>query len=829
MDYGKYSYIKLSEQDSSLSKLYVDSNSAIEFSQPALHTTVNDSYVLPVGTVKMLGKMYIQNNITFSSDSEGTVDIELLLNGIVIEKITRQLSTGECSVLMMKTYNSSTLSSVNLSIRVKSLTEEFSTIIISNFMAVWGAVKDAQPNNISTIRKLEDGENIIISFVEDEKIYYAIVSKAEQSISRSQFSYLTSGISHCFAKDKHGNVFLFRVDLNKNLYYCKMSNMLSETLIASNVDSVYASICPEDVTEEMLICYIQNNKPKYRTYSNLTLGSECSFDAPKQYYVDIYIADSINASRMYVVASTSSGNNYIFVSQEDGLLSGFSESVNISCELQICRYTSLKNLINSLSENISIGALFSLQKHYLAYADLFSSGLNENINADVDMLLTTYEKSQIQDYFYTIEFDQSKKFTTSLEQDGVTHKPRIVYGEDAASWSGVVPTFDENTHLATFVDKSGLNQRWPFCEIKPCLVQNGELVGYLKPNDYSKFEDGTAADIYSGDYDVMIQFPKIYYKIEEDWDGQISIVGSSKAKVKISISSTPREGFVCHSHTRAGQEYDYIYVGAYESHISNGKLYCCSGKLPTSDINHIQIIQNWQTLKGGSYTTLNYHFTTYLQILSFLYFQEYYGCQFLGYGWTSATSSNIETSGQLDLQGMFYASNDGTYSAAEVLHHNKLFGLENIWGHSKTYVDGLLETENKEFLVIDNTQANSEINLQGTGYTAFAGLLPTTNWTTSTWLGLFRSNNAYGFLPVNGGTSLTYMSYNQYRVANYKPSGYRYFAPNTTCPHMLFTYGGDGKKHCGFSIFADRDFKTNASEIYHNERIICYPLSKKSK
>ena len=55
-----------------------------------------------------------------------------------------------------------------------------------------------------------------------------------------------------------------------------------------------------------------------------------------------------------------------------------------------------------------------------------------------------------------------------------------------------------------------------FNKIKPCLFKNGAVVGYLNPDNFAQFADGTAADITSGNNgDVMIEIPKTGYKISK--------------------------------------------------------------------------------------------------------------------------------------------------------------------------------------------------------------------------------------------------------------------------------------------------------------------------
>ena len=822
MDYGKYSYIKLTELSEEQSKEYKNVNNALEYSLPVINHQVSTSaYTLNITKVKLDGKTYFQNNLVVSAESSGEIIVELLLDGVVVESISRLLSIGESALLLMKTYSPKASAEVDIDIRIKCATQNFAVNVLSNFLAVWGAVADLNAAAPSTIRSLVVGNQVIVSFADKSTIYYATTNLQTQSITRSQFSQLGSGISHCFALDKSNNLFLFRVDHNKNLYFCNFGENQSETLVDSDISVVYAACCPQTMREDILICYIKNGKPKYRTYQNQSIGGECNFDCPAGEYVDVYIAKANDLDRMYVVCTDKKGHNYILISQKDSMLSGFTENLAVAVSFSVSRYVTYKNLTNSIAENIGLDAAFSLETNYLAYQQLFSSGLNENISASASFDCSKYTRQTNAGILYTLEYNQKVAYS------GIN---RIEYGGDAATWTSVKPNVPTSAPLGpgNFVDAGNLNQKWPFKEIKPCLMQNGQIVGYLQANDFSKFEDGTSADIYSGAYDVMIQFPKMYWKIEEDWDGLKNVVNTTRAKIKISVSSSARDGFVCPAHTRAGREYDYIYVGAYESQISNGNLYCCSGKLPTSDLSHIQTLAQWSNLRGAEYTTLDYHFTTYLYILNMLYFGEHYGYTLLGNGWTTATISNIEQTGTLDQAGMFYGTSDygvGGNGSTEILVHNKLFGLENIWGHCKTHVDGILYDESRQYLIIDPTNQNSSHNLTATGFNAYSTGV-TGNYAPGSWVTLFTANNNYGFLPVAISTTNTNKAYNELRWSQYRPSSYRYFTANSDCPHMMFTYGGDNIRHSGFGFQADRDF--DVTNIYHNERIMCYPTSKLS-
>ena len=47
-----------------------------------------------------------------------------------------------------------------------------------------------------------------------------------------------------------------------------------------------------------------------------------------------------------------------------------------------------------------------------------------------------------------------------------------------------------------------------FFKYKPCVLKDGQVLGYLNPNDYSKFEDGSSNNTAATDRTVMIEFPR---------------------------------------------------------------------------------------------------------------------------------------------------------------------------------------------------------------------------------------------------------------------------------------------------------------------------------
>ena len=107
----------------------------------------------------------------------------------------------------------------------------------------------------------------------------------------------------------------------------------------------------------------------------------------------------------------------------------------------------------------------------------------------------------------------------------------------------------------------------------PVLLKNGVEVGKLNPNNFAQFEDGSAADITSGDAgDVMIAFPRRGVKISTSGD-----------ILTISMTDDPdNSDFTYYAHTRGTTRKEVFYLGAYKGYVASSKLRSLSGKAPTA-------------------------------------------------------------------------------------------------------------------------------------------------------------------------------------------------------------------------------------------------------
>ena len=331
---------------------------------------------------------------------------------------------------------------------------------------------------------------------------------------------------------------------------------------------------------------------------------------------------------------------------------------------------------------------------------------------------------QVNQIIYGIKLDTQENNSSPYSNSWGT------YTDDAVGLQGAYMDFTNNT----FVDNGWLN-RWPFNEIKPCLVKNGAVVGYLNPNDYTKFADGTSAptnDPTEGN--VMVEFPKIYYKISAD----------SRYNY-IQISNATFTGACCLAHVYKGQELSKIYVDAYltgDANYTTNGLHSVKGvTLSHTQSKYTSMYDALRASRESRCEPMSYNFFNLIGCLYAIMFGNTYCIGSLGTGLSAATTSFV--TGALDTNGMYYGYNQNTYRV-------KLFGLEDYYGGKKVYVSGFYARETNTFRFInpyDSTQGYSYNDIDD-----YDSLIVSDNdWTagSSTTAIKIKGDNRLGFLHLN--------------------------------------------------------------------------------
>jgi len=285
----------------------------------------------------------------------------------------------------------------------------------------------------------------------------------------------------------------------------------------------------------------------------------------------------------------------------------------------------------------------------------------------------------------------------------------------------------------------------------PCLFKEGQEVGKLNRNNFGQFEDGTTADITSGNTgDVMIAFPRRGLKISTN--GNI---------VTISMTNNPNDpNFEYYAHTRGTTAKDVFYLGAY----MGTQIMSTSGQkirsLKNTNIligGHFDAYRTFTQMNGTSnesggsgYEQSGFFQLTYRQAMYVLKYKNIDSQTTIGRGYIKSSNTEAIKTGGTENWGMdceLIKQTNQSYMT-DMEHHVKLFGIEDFWGNVQEWIDGVYLNETCNILTTTNN-----FNSTGSGYTT-SGSSGLTD-STSGYVSKIQGTSANGFIAKEMNGSVT--------------------------------------------------------------------------
>lgn len=326
---------------------------------------------------------------------------------------------------------------------------------------------------------------------------------------------------------------------------------------------------------------------------------------------------------------------------------------------------------------------------------------------------------------------------------------------------------------------------------KPCLVKDSNVITYLDPNNYARSIYGSGVDITNeSSGDIMIEFSKVYYKLEKK-DNNTIYFSISTDKID---DTWICDAFISEDGLR--EERDYMYYSAYEGWIdSYNKLRSLSSKIPTAD----KSIVDYRTsarIHGSNYSLVSIAKRMYISLLTIMVTKSLDIKTTIGLGVSdleyTGTNNAINT-GTMNMKGLFYGNNTGKNGI-------KVFGIENFIGNLAEFTEGLVIHFDKMY-----SKIGYPYNDLGNGYTLVEQSLITSQWVKH----VIISNNL--LIPSHdtssSGSSHTYFSSYTYMPTDFNlkyacAMGGSYYM-NQSCGHLCmdFRYALDASSvACGSRI-----------------------------
>ena len=317
----------------------------------------------------------------------------------------------------------------------------------------------------------------------------------------------------------------------------------------------------------------------------------------------------------------------------------------------------------------------------------------------------------------------------------IQYSSAVAYGQYGFEWNqgtDSVARLDDSVGLvANAINASGngvmspvndFNSIAPWVNVRRCnLADNGIVNAYY--GDASYKDDGTNGQ-------VMVEIPKFYYKYEK--------VSST---FRWWISEGLQDGYSVHpAFIRNGIEIDKVYLGAYETSSNNQSR---SGATVQVNQSIVTMRTNARSRGYNATTFTGWNLSDFLSVsaLQLLYVVEYahFDTQTkIGKGRVD-TSSATSTGGTASL-GNYSGMATGTNGLVSVSYR----GVENLWGNTWTWLDGINITSSNAYIA-DHNYISNKFNEQ---YSLVGGL-STSGGSISNILDI-----GYGFLPLSvSGTS----------------------------------------------------------------------------
>lgn len=295
-------------------------------------------------------------------------------------------------------------------------------------------------------------------------------------------------------------------------------------------------------------------------------------------------------------------------------------------------------------------------------------------------------------------------------------------------------------------------------QFRGCGMSNGSIVGYLKSDDWTKYENNQAVDFNA--VDIMVELPDAYYTVVEhgDYDWEI----------RMSTYAIP--GYT---------KFDKQYVSAYEAYSDGTTLFSRKGQTPTVSKNRITFLAEARKNRNNHYAmyTYNVHkFITWCFVVEYatlnsqkavndILTAEGYHQGGLGNGITSGTkkengadrwafvptgTTNSLGNGSGQVQYSYVNTDaEGTETQASQ-YANRYRGIENPFGHIWKNCCDIVVTGTDNKIYVTNNKENFGIDKS---LYEDSGL--TTITTSNQWVKRITNNAAADLFCQEGGAGST--------------------------------------------------------------------------
>lgn len=272
-------------------------------------------------------KVYFDCKISLNTPFSQEVNFYFLVDEFCLKKVSKKFGVGTHEISISDSYKSYKNTPVEIGLQIFPVLEK--VVYLEKIELL---INGIECENLSdSFDGISIDNSYFLSFVNNQNLYIKTVDKKPVILNVDDMDFYCTAKQHCLIKNSKGELVLFKIDLNNNLFCINLSSN-NETLLAQNATHVSA-ICKNN---NIAVSYIQNKGCYFFEIENgmPTIHKKITAVCKPIISSKLFVNEFNN--KLFIILTDSKLKNYMLESLEENASNGESlqASFNINITLQ---------------------------------------------------------------------------------------------------------------------------------------------------------------------------------------------------------------------------------------------------------------------------------------------------------------------------------------------------------------------------------------------------------------------------------------------------------------------------------------------------------------
>ena len=271
--------------------------------------------------------VYFDCKISLNTPSSQEVNFYFFVDGFCLKKVSKTFGVGAHEISISDSYKSLKNTPVEISLQVFPVLEK--VVYLEKIELFINGIECG--NTSDSFDGISINNSYFLSFLNNQNLYIKTVDKTPAVFSVDDMNFYCTAKHHCLIEDANGDVILFKIDLNNNLFYINL-NKNNEILLANNATHVSA-ICKNN---NIAVSYIQNKGCYFFEIENGIPTIHKKITAICKPIISSKLFVNKFSNKLFIILTDSKLKNYMLESLDANASNGESlqASFNINITLQ---------------------------------------------------------------------------------------------------------------------------------------------------------------------------------------------------------------------------------------------------------------------------------------------------------------------------------------------------------------------------------------------------------------------------------------------------------------------------------------------------------------